>query len=420
MSVCRLYDRAGVTTATAGTGTVTLGSAISNAYFTFANAGVQDQDTVRYVIDDGNDFEIGEGVYTAAGTTLTRATVIRSNIAGVQGNSKLTLSGSATVRIDCSRADLIPNTLLGQQFAGMVNGKITASVASNALTLNVKTLAGADPTVTDPVIFVFRNSTLATGDYLVYRVTAALNIVVSSSATLGHVSARDQQLILYVIDNAGTVELAVATKFFDQSARRISTTVMSGSATDPATMYSTAARTNVAWYPIARCVSNQTTSGTWTAVPTQIDLAPFTLPTNAVYIDLGGTDQTGIVTSTFTKVQLNHVNSDPDSCFDAVTNFRYQPKVPGKFAVTVCGLMQSVPDQAQFFHAVFKNGSELFRTNNQYASGTSGLGNPGAVQVDMNGTSDFLEFFVQHTVGSNKNLLGLALATYFTAQRIGP
>src|SRR6267142_1205570 len=103
MAPCRLYDRASVNTSTTGT----LGSALSNGYFTFANAGVQDGDTVRYVIDDGSDFEIGEGVYTASGTTLTRATVIRSNIAGVQGTTKLNLSGAATVRIDCSRVDLV-------------------------------------------------------------------------------------------------------------------------------------------------------------------------------------------------------------------------------------------------------------------------------------------------------------------------
>ena len=59
----KLFDRAGMTTSTTGTGTVTLGSAISNAYFTFAEAGVADGDPVTYalllalakVIHDGTD-----------------------------------------------------------------------------------------------------------------------------------------------------------------------------------------------------------------------------------------------------------------------------------------------------------------------------------------------------------------------------
>jgi hypothetical protein len=42
---------------------------------------------------------------------------------------------------------------------GMLNGKLVASVASNALTIAVKTLAGNDPSASDPVFFVFRDAT---------------------------------------------------------------------------------------------------------------------------------------------------------------------------------------------------------------------------------------------------------------------
>src|SRR6266850_3496827 len=205
MTTCRLYDRVGVNTATTGTGTITLGAALSNGYFTFANAGVQDGDTVRYVIDDGSDFEIGEGVYTASGTTLTRAPVIRSNIGGAQGTSKLNLSGSATVRIDVSRADLVYPMLFGPDIV-MVNGTITSGVASNILTVSIKTLAGADPSNLDPVWFFFRNSTIATGDYTPVRVTAALNITTNATgATLGTANTVPFRLWVVAFNNAGTV-----------------------------------------------------------------------------------------------------------------------------------------------------------------------------------------------------------------------
>jgi hypothetical protein len=104
--VAKAYaNRVWMTTATAGTGTITLGSA-KNGYLTFAEAGVADTNTVTYVLIDGNNFEIGIGTYTASGTTLSRDTVIASKISGTAGTTKLTLSGSAEVFLTISIADV--------------------------------------------------------------------------------------------------------------------------------------------------------------------------------------------------------------------------------------------------------------------------------------------------------------------------
>jgi len=89
-------NRVWMTTATAGTGTITLGSAKAG-YLTFAEGGVANADTVTYVLIDGNDFEIGTGTYTSSGTTMSRDTVTVSKISGTAGTTKLTLSGSAEV-----------------------------------------------------------------------------------------------------------------------------------------------------------------------------------------------------------------------------------------------------------------------------------------------------------------------------------
>jgi hypothetical protein len=95
-----LKNRARMGTATTGTGTITLGSAV-DGYQSFADAGVTDGDVVRYVIEDGSAWEIGEGTYTASGTTLARSVDESSN-----ADAAINLSGSAEVFIAAVAADV--------------------------------------------------------------------------------------------------------------------------------------------------------------------------------------------------------------------------------------------------------------------------------------------------------------------------
>lgn len=95
-----LVNRAKMTTATTGTGTLTLGSAVGG-FQSFADAGVADGDTVRYVIEDGTSWEIGTGTYAASGTTLSRTVIESSN-----SDTALNLSGNAVVFVSATEADL--------------------------------------------------------------------------------------------------------------------------------------------------------------------------------------------------------------------------------------------------------------------------------------------------------------------------
>lgn len=103
-----LVNRAKMSTSTTGTGTITLGSAESG-YQSFADAGVSDGDVVRYVIEDGDDWEIGSGTYTASGTTLSRTVDESSN-----SDAALNLTGSAVVFITAAAEDVFQGELFAE------------------------------------------------------------------------------------------------------------------------------------------------------------------------------------------------------------------------------------------------------------------------------------------------------------------
>lgn len=96
----KLVNRAKMTTATTGTGSpITLGSAV-DGYQTFADAGVVNSDVVRYVIEDGVNWEIGSGTYSAG--TLTRTVSESSN-----ADAAINLSGEAVVYVTAAAADIV-------------------------------------------------------------------------------------------------------------------------------------------------------------------------------------------------------------------------------------------------------------------------------------------------------------------------
>jgi len=88
-------------TATTGTGPVTLGGAVSARFSTFDGA-VLDGSYVDYVIEDGDDMEIGVGTFDQTANTITRPRIIETLVSGSKtttGATPLNLSGSATISI---------------------------------------------------------------------------------------------------------------------------------------------------------------------------------------------------------------------------------------------------------------------------------------------------------------------------------
>jgi len=140
---------------------------------------------------------------------------------------------------------------------------ISASVAGNAMTISATALA-----------LDFRNTTLGSGTVTTVSGTPA-NLVISSGSTLGTVSATQSRIVVIALNNAGTIELAAVNisggNQLDET-NLISTTAEGGlGAADSATViYSTTARTSVAYRVIGYIESTQATAGTWATAPSTI------------------------------------------------------------------------------------------------------------------------------------------------------
>ncbi len=140
---------------------------------------------------------------------------------------------------------------------------ISASVGSNAMTISASALS-----------LDFRSATLGSGAVTKVSGTPS-NLVISSGSTLGTVSGQQSRIAVLAINNAGTIELAAVNlsggNNLDETGV-ISTTAEggAGAADSASTIYSTTARTNVAYRVIGYVESTQTTAGTWATAPSTI------------------------------------------------------------------------------------------------------------------------------------------------------
>jgi hypothetical protein len=168
----------------------------------------------------------------------------------------------------------------------MLNGTIVPSNASNALTFTIQTLAGATPSASDPVLFIFRSSTAGAGGYSVVKVTAALSVTIPTSSTMGFSNNTPGRIWITAINNSGTVELAVINCLTATTSTTsiyplagwgiITTTALGGPSNSSQVFYSTVARSSVPYsvlgFATYEAGSTLATAGTWNANPSRMEL----------------------------------------------------------------------------------------------------------------------------------------------------
>lgn len=164
----------------------------------------------------------------------------------------------------------------------MVNGTIVESNGSSAATFAIKTLAGTDPSASDPVYFTFRNVTAGTGNYSIVTLTAALSLTISSGSTMGFSNTTAGRLWFAIFNDAGTPRLAAincrsGSNLYPLAAWGIASSTAEGGAggADSAQLFYTGSAVTSKAYGVigyATYESGLVTAGTWNSSPTRIQL----------------------------------------------------------------------------------------------------------------------------------------------------
>lgn len=123
-----------------------------------------------------------------------------------------------------------------------------------------------------------------------------------------------------------------------------------------------------------------------------------------------GTDQTGIVSLTWTKLTATTESFDAEDDYDAA-NSKHTPLVAGYYMYACATRWASSTDQAQLIVSIYKNGAELKR-GGTIGNGTSFQHLNVVAMVEMNGSSDYVEFYVLQDTGSNRTIEGASVLTH--------
>lgn len=163
---------------------------------------------------------------------------------------------------------------------GAANYSLGAAVASNALTL---TLSAADATAlsaTNKAQFTFRATAAGTGTPTTVDATANLTLTISSGSTLGATSGTPFRLWWAIVNDAGTLRLAVQNCSTSTAIYAIGDDVLisstaeggAGAADSAGVWYTGTAVTSKAARIIGYTEHSLTTAGTWDETPDKIQL----------------------------------------------------------------------------------------------------------------------------------------------------
>lgn len=286
---------------------------------------------------------------------------------------------------------------------------LASSVGASALTIAVKTSAGADASSNDPIFVNFRNATATTGQHSTVSITGALSVVISSGSTLAQRNSIASYIYIYLINNAGTAELAVSRTLFDDGSIVTTTAEGGAGAADSAsTIYSTSARSNVALRMIGRLLNTQTTAGTWASAGTELSILPF--ENKEICGVMAKTSSQNPGTTAATKITFDSVASseqafDPWNLCD-LTNERLICSKVGKWQLIISLHLANFEASTTLQVLIYKDGASYLR----YDIASLALGTTRNVFiapiVDVDTVGAYFEIFTSSSADSSYSIVG--------------
>lgn len=336
--------------------------------------------TARDAIVSGIRYE-GMMVYVVADQTMYQLQ------GGVTNSDWVGVGGAST---SANQANLIEN--LG----------VSTTVASNQLIINIKQADGSAPSSGSGAVRVAtRNSSLTNGTYNVREITAPLSLTLDFLSNLGHTNGNDHPIWVYLIDNAGALELAVSTVLFKKEIGIVSTLAEGGGfANTNYEMYSTAARTNVPFTLVGKLISNQPTAGNWTNAISKIVLCP----EEEDYIEETVWTSTGspAVNNAVTKIVFNQIDRTSHGCYNSADGNFTQPRDGDVEFGGFIHLHLPSTVAATIIANIYRNGN-LYKE--KYLTTYVANNYPAEVYVKCKGSKgDIWDFRVYQNTGADRNL----------------
>jgi hypothetical protein len=196
------------------------------------------------------------GVFTTTAATfyVAGAPIAGSNETIV--NSYAAWFDQGTVRVDDNLSVggnvSIAGSLYGSG-AQVDDYNLSASVASNILTVNLLAADGTTPTSSNPATVYFRTSPVTTGSHTKRTATSATTATLSSGSTLGMPASHRGRIWIVGVDNSGTIEMGFWRSVTPTSVLALDETSLyntnaeggAGGADSHQVIYTATARTNV-------------------------------------------------------------------------------------------------------------------------------------------------------------------------------